>query len=287
MTGLVTDSNSQLPPDLALHHGVTVVPLTVTVDGVAYLEGEELDADDFYARFENAEPAVATSQPSPGRLGRAYRELAERGAREILSVHVGSDVSGTVNAARLAAKASPVPVRVVDSGTASFGVAWCVLEAAEALDAGASAQEAAAAAERTGGAMGNVFVVKALDLARAGGRLRSPAPGAGGGGSIPVLSLRDGFMEVVGRAGEVDEAAELMASWVRAAVPKASTGRLRVGIGLADGGATPLRDALEQHLLGAPEVGQVIRYRIGPSVGAHTGPGTVGAMFYPCPSSAG
>ena len=63
--GIVTDSNSQIPPELAELYGIEVVALTVTLDGVDYAEGVDLDADEFYARFENGTPTVSTSQPSP------------------------------------------------------------------------------------------------------------------------------------------------------------------------------------------------------------------------------
>jgi len=275
MTGLVTDSNAMLPPELARRYQVEVVPLTVTLDGVEYLEGVDLDADAFYERFAGtARPEVSTSQPSPGRFAAAYRATAERGVDEILSVHIGSAVSGTVNSARLGAADAPVPVRVVDTGTASFAVACCVWEAGEALAGGATTEEAAAVAEAVAATVGNVFVVGALDLARAGGRLAPSAAGDDGG--IPVLTLAGGAMTAVGRAAHTEEAADAMAAHVRSS----GTG-LRVGVGVADAGALPLVVALEERLGAAPEVRELIRYRIGPSVGAHTGPGTVGAMFYP------
>ena len=59
---------------------------------------------------------------------------------------------------------------------------------------------------------------------------------------------------------------------------------LRVGMSVADAGTLPLVEALEALLRDAPEVRELIRYRVGPSVGAHTGPGTAGAMFYPSPT---
>ncbi len=273
MIGLVTDSNAQLPPELADRYGVQVVPLTVTVDGVDHAEGEELDADTFWARFQAGVPEVGTSQPSPGRFARAYEAAARGGADRILSVHVGSNVSGTVNAARLAAEAAPVPVRVVDTGVASFAVACCLWEAAEAVAAGASLDEAAAVAESVGARTGNVFVVKGLELARAGGRLAGRAAVARG--SVPVLSLVGSVMEVVGQVGDLDEAVDVMATRVL------STGSaLRVGVGVADVATRPVGDAFERRLTAAPEVREVVRYRVGPSVGAHTGPGTVGAVFY-------
>lgn len=271
---LVTDSNAQLPAALAERYGVTVVPLTVTVDGTPYLEGEELDADAFYARFEGeTTPVVATSQPSPGQFARVYEALAAGGASEILSIHIGSDVSGTCNSARLAAGSSPVPVRLVDTGTASFGIACCVWEAAEVLAAGGSVDDAAAVAAELGPTIGNVFTVRALDLPRAGGRLAAGAAAAPA--AIPILSLVAGEMKVVGQASDVEEAAETMASYALAA---GST--LRIGLGLADTAAAPLWQALEARLAGAPQVEEVVRYRIGPSVGVHTGPGTAGAFFY-------
>lgn len=279
MIRVVTDSNSQIPDELVERYGVTVVPLTVTVDGDDFLEGEELDADAFYTRFEGGgTPTVSTSQPSPGRFGEVYARLAAEGATEILSIHIGAGVSGTLNSARLAADGAPVPVRLVDTGTASFGVACCVWEAAEALAAGASVEDAAVVAEELAVTIGNVFVVRALDLARAGGRLSAGTEAPADG--IPVLSLVGAELKSVGSARDVDEAAEVMADYV----VLAGDG-LRVAVGIADAAAAPLWQALEDRLVAAPQVREVVRYRVGPSVGAHTGPGTAGAFFYPSRST--
>jgi DegV family protein with EDD domain len=274
LIGIVTDSNSQLPPELAARYRVEVVPLSVTVDGRDYLEGVDLDAGEFYARFQSGRPMVSTAQPSPGRFAEAYEAVAAGGATEILSIHIGSSVSGTVNSARLASQVAPVPVRIVDTGTASFAVSLCVWEAAEAIAAGATLEEAAAAAERVGTTVGNVFVVGALDLARAGGRLAGDvgAPST----TIPVLTLAGGLMREVGRCHDLAEAADAMTGFIRA-----GGSSLRVGVGVSDPSTVPLVEALEERLRDAPEVSEVVRYVIGPSVGAHTGPGTVGAMFSP------
>ena len=274
MIRLVTDSNSQIPPALVERYGVEVVPLTVTVDGEAYLEGVDLEAGTFYARFRSGRPIVSTAQPSPGRFAEAYEAAAERGATEILSIHIGASVSGTVNSARLASQISPVPVRIVDTGTASFAVTLCLWEAADAVAAGATLEEAAAAAERVGATVGNVFVLGALDVARAGGRLAGDLDASST--TIPVLTLVGGVMREVDRCASLDEAAGAMAAFVRA-----GGSSLRVGVGVSDPGTLPLVIALEEALRVAPEVSEVVRYVIGPSVGAHTGPGTVGAMFAP------
>ena len=275
MTRIVVDSSSQMPASLVERFGVTVVPLPVTVDGVQHLEGVDLDADDFYARFESGTPTVSTAQPSPGQFAVAYDELVAAGADEILSIHLGSDVSGTVNSARLAAAGVAVPVRVVDTATVSFGVTLCAWAAAEAIEAGATIDEAAAVAERTGPTVGNVFVVRGLELARAGGRLAGgeATPGEG----IPVLAMAGGTMHVVGSAVDLGEAAGLMAAQVLAA----DADGLRVAVGVADAGVAHFWDAVERRLAGSSTVREVVRYRVGPSVGAHTGPGTVGVMYAP------
>lgn len=273
MIGFVTDSNAQLPEELVERYSVEVVPLTVTVDGVPLLEGVDIDADGFYARFESGRPEVSTSQPSLGRFAEAYARAAARGADEILSVHIGSALSGTINAARLAAQSTPVRVRLVDSGTASFAVACCLWEAAEAVRAGASLDEAAGVAEHVGATVDNIFVVGALDRARAGGRL---AHDANAGDAIPVLRLARGVMDTVGVAHDLEEAAELMARSVRS-----SGSALRVGVGVADAATVAVGDALAARLATADEVLEIVRYRVGPSVGVHTGPGTAGACYYP------
>lgn len=274
MIGFCIDSNGQLPPELVARYGVEVVPLRVSIDGRDHREGVDLDADDFYARFAAGSTQVSTAAPSPGEFAAAYQALVERGATEILSVHIGSAISATVGAARIGAELAAVPVRIVDTGHASFAIACALWEAAEAVANGAGLEEAATVAEAVGARCGNVFVVKALELARAGGRLATGADDEEVEG-IPVLSMVQGRMVVIGSVRSTEEAANVMAGHIRA-----SGTQLRVGIGVADAGATPLWQALEDRLVDAPEVLELVRYRIGPSVGAHTGPGTAGSYYY-------
>ncbi len=134
MIGLCVDSNSQMPVVLAARFGVVVVPLTVTLDGVDHLEGVDITDAEFYGAWDDGRtPTISTSQPAPESFSAAYRELVDRGASEILSIHVASAMSGTLNSARLAARSATVPVTLVDSQTASFGISCCVWAAAEAI----------------------------------------------------------------------------------------------------------------------------------------------------------
>jgi DegV family protein with EDD domain len=270
--GLVTDSSSQLPPLLRDRFDVHVVPLTIVVDGKEHDEGVDLDASEFYARLA-AGAEVSTAAPSPGRIRETWEGAVASGATEILSIHIGSNTSATVNAANLATSMSDVPVTVVDTETASFPVACCVWGAGLAIERGATIDEAADAARAVAATVDNVFIVGALDLARRGGRL---AAGADQGEGIPVLAMHGGTMDVVERVHDLDGAADAMARYF----DERSGGRPhRAGVGHA--GAPDLADELAAVLGTRSEATELVRYDVGPSVGAHTGLGTAGCVFFP------
>ncbi|MEZ5168473.1 MAG: glycerol-3-phosphate acyltransferase [Acidimicrobiales bacterium] len=273
--GLVTDSASQIPPELAARLGVEVVPVIVAIDGIEYREGIDLDADAFWNRFSGgALPEVTTSQPPPGAFVETYERLSRAGADEILSVHVGSAHSGTLNSARLAAAEVDVPITLVDTATASFGVACCVWEAATRLAVGATAREAAAHAEAIATTVGTTFVIQALDFARRGGRFDGVLPEEHEG--VVVLGGVGGAIDVLATGRTFDEVCDRMV-----APFLASGGPIRAGVCLADEATLPFTEAIEARLRDAPVEVELVRYRVGPSIAAHTGPGTAGGFWYP------
>lgn len=272
---LVTDSNSQLPQTLIDRFGVSVVPIVVGVDGTDYFEGVDLDADRFYEFFADGPPEVTTSQPSPGTFAQVYRSLADAGATEILSIHVGSVFSGTINSARIGAESVAVPVRLVDSETMSFGISCCLWEAAEALASGADLETAATTAEQVAGRVRSTFVVQALDFAAAGGRWEGRLPPETDGIAVMTAGPGDAF-EMVGAGHSVDELCDLMTAQMH------SDGKpIRAALCIADAAVAPFWQGLESRLADRDDVVDLVRYRVGPSVGAHTGPGTAGGFWYP------
>jgi DegV family protein with EDD domain len=270
--GLVTDSSSQIPAGLRDRFDVDVVSLTVVLDDEPFREGVDLTTAEFYARL-GAGASVTTAAPSPGDFLVAYQSVAEAGAEAIVSVHIGSNTSSTVNAARVAAKSSPVPIEVVDTGTASFAVTCCVWAAGEVIQAGADATAAAHAARSAADQVANVFVMGGLDLARRGGRLDGSI---GDDGGIPVLALADGSIVELGRVRTANDAIDAMVEYLAVTAGGAPQ---RVGVG--DALAPELAEAFAHRLRRRPDVAEVVRYEVGPSVGAHTGPGTLGACFFP------
>ena len=275
MIGLVTDSASQIPAEVAARLGAHVVPITITIDGVDRREGVDLSADEFWAEItDGAIPELATSQPSPGEIAEVYRSVVAAGADEIVSVHVGADVSGTVNAARLAAQLVDVPVHVVDSGTASFGVTACLWHAADVVAAGGSAAEAAAAASAAAPSIGTSFILQGLEFARAGGRFDTALPDDVD--DVIVLAGHGTALDVVGSARDVDTICGLIVEpFVADGLP------VRAAVGLADDATRPLTESVEARLRAHPLVVDLVRYRVGPSIAAHTGPGTAGGFWWP------
>lgn len=264
---LVTDSNAMLPPDLVDHFDVLVVPLTVVVDGVARLE-DEVDLAAFYARLRDGAP-VTTAAPSPGELLDAYQRAVDEGADEVLSVHIGSNQSATVGAAHVASEAIGLPVTIVDTGTASFIEGCCAWRAAEVLTAGGGVGAAATAAQEVAASAASVFTIGEITRALRSGRL-DVLDGSG----VPVFASAGPDMAEIGRATTQAAAVAAMVERVGEAA-----GPLRVGVGHAD--APDDAAALEASLRSLPQVAEVTRYVVGPSVAAHTGAGTFGAVYHP------
>ncbi len=260
---LCTDSSALLPEELAASIDLLVVPVPVTVNGHSFEEGVDLDPDWFYDALAGG-AHTTTSQPNPARFLRAYEEAADGGAEAVLSMHLSAAISGTVAAAQTAAAAAPIPVTVLDTGTTSFGVAVCVLEAARAIEGGASPAAAAARVARLASGIGNVFVAAGAP----GGRI----PSASG---RPVFSFISGTATQIATPASNEEAIAVMTEHI------AAQGRsLAVAIGHAAASAETHAEKLAAVLRRAG-IGEQIRYRVGPSVGTHTGSDSYGAFWWP------
>lgn len=272
MIRLVTDSGSMLPAELRRRFTVDVVPLTVTIDGVLHHEGVDITTAEFYARLA-AGATVTTSAPSPGEFVAAYERAEQHAASGAVSIHTGSNYSATVAAATVANELVPIPVTIVDTGLASFPVALCVWAAGAVLADGADAAAAAAAALATAASTRSVFVVGVPELARRGGRFTTMT-----GKLTPtsVLELGPDGLRVTARVADVEAAIDAMVSHV---ANSAEIDPLRVGVGHAE--RPELAAVLIERLDAVTGVVELVPYEVGPSVGAHTGAGTIGVVYCP------
>jgi DegV family protein with EDD domain len=271
---LVTDSSSQITRLIQQRHDVRVVPLTIIVDGQPFLEGVDLDCETFYKRLA-AGAQVSTSAPSPGDFLKVYEEAKAAGADGILSVHIGSGFSGTLNSAKVAADQSPLEVRLVDTQTTMFGISCCVAAAGRTLDTGGDLAEAEEAAQLAANLTTNIFVVGSPHLLRSGGRGMVYAQETAGD-EVTVWMSGPRGREVIGRVSNATDILDLI---VEQATLVADLRPVLCGIG--DVALRDMGDRLEQALRQVLADSEIERHTLSPSIGAYSGPGSLAVTLAP------
>ncbi|MDJ1130404.1 DegV family protein [Streptomyces iconiensis] len=271
---IVTDSTAYLPPSALRRHGIDAVPLTVVLGDQALEEGTEISARSLETALRERRP-VTTSRPSPAMFARAYRAAAAGGAEGIVSLHLSAEFSGTYDAALLAAKESPVPVRVVDTGVVAMALGFCALAAAESAEAGCSLDEAVAAAEKRAEGTSALFYVDTLDYLRRGGRIGAAQALLGSALAVkPLLELADGR---IGMLEKVRTASRAIARLEEIVVERA--GEAGVDIAVHHLAAADRAELLAERLRErVPGLRELHVSEVGAVIGAHTGPGLLGAV---------
>ena len=169
--GLVTDSTTDLPEDEAIELGMIAVPLTLTLGDEEYLDGVDITLDGFIQRILAGQGVPRSSQPAVADLVQTYRRLLE--CREgVVSVHIAAALSGTVQAARAAAREVDAErIRVIDSCSVSIGAGLLVEAVGEAIASGADLDEVERIAENVKREIRVFGAVASLDFAVRGGRI--------------------------------------------------------------------------------------------------------------------
>lgn len=268
---IVTDSTCDLPPALVQASGITVVPLTVFFDEQPFLDSVEITAEEFYARLAESRALPRTSQPSVELFREAYERCAANGD-DVVSIHLSSKLSGTLNAASVAREeVSPgVHVDLIDSYNVSLGLGLIVLEAAHAANSGAGLAEVVATARR---AMDRVSVhlpVDTLEYLQKGGRIGRARSFLGSVLSIkPILHVEDGevapFERVRTRSKATERIFEIASSMARA----------KTLFVACSGANDEAREMIERLRPVLPHT-DLILGQLGPVVGVYTGPNALG-----------
>jgi len=170
---IVTDSGTDvyLPPEQMSALNIHVVPLTVTLGGKSYRAGVDIQPVEFYHLLAATSDLPLTSQPSAGNFAEIYRKLATTDP-DILSIHMSSGLSGTVNAARAGAALVPeANVTIIDTKTLSAAAGWQVKAAAQAAKAGWSQEQILALIKSIGNASNSLYTLKDLKYLIHGGRI--------------------------------------------------------------------------------------------------------------------
>lgn len=198
---IVTDSTAALPDGYASEHGVTVVPLKVSLDGEYFRDGIDISNDEFYRRLVAGSKAGST-QPSPEEFASAYRAILEKDPEgDIVSIHISSRMSGTLNAALTGRnQLDTIHVRFVDTWNAALGVGFPVMRAVELAETGAPLWQVMAEVEALCLRTHTYFVLDSLAYLERGGRIAKAAAIAASILKIkPVLTYIEGVVDVVDR----------------------------------------------------------------------------------------
>lgn len=271
MIHVVTDSTADLTRGQASELGVTVVPLTVRFGDEQYLDGVDLDSDAFYARLPQARVHPTTSQPTPEQFATVYRSLLEDRGDSVVSIHISSKLSGTLQSAHIACQeVGEERVHLVDSESVSAGVQFLVREALDDIAAGADAATVAARAESRRSKVTIYVLLDTLTYLQRGGRIgRAQALLGSVLGVKPVLTVSDGEVAPQARVRSRRQGVDAIVELLKAKLP------LR-RLAVFHCGAPELLPVVMERLRAELPGVDIQTGQVGPVVGAYTGPGGIG-----------
>jgi len=279
---IVTDSGTDvhLPPEQLAELNIHVIPLVVTLEGKTYREGVDIETEEFYRLLTATESLPSTSQPSSGDFAALYRKLAQEDP-EILSIHISSGLSGTVDSARLGASQVPeANVTIVDTKTLSAAAGWQVEAAARCAKAGWSKEKILQVLERIKNVSDSIYTLSDLKYLIHGGRISHMKGLIASILNIkPIIGVEKvrGTYVQLGQARAFKGAIRGLVDVIAKQYAAGSKLRLQVLHAFNLEGAQLLQEELKQRF----ECVWLPLGNISLVLGAHTGPSMVGVAYAP------
>lgn len=257
----------------------TVLPLTLRFGEEEYLDGVTINARQFYEKLIESDVLPTTSQASPYAYEELFRQAVEAG-HEVVAITLSSGLSGTCQSACIAAEEFGGKVHVVDSKSVSIGAGILAEYALSLVEAGWDAAAIAQALEEQRENIRVVAVLNTLEFLRKGGRIsRSTAVAGELLGIKPVVSLRDGAVEILGKARGSKQGNNYLVKEIEAAGGIDFAKPLLLGYtGLSD-------ELLQKYItdsaaLWEGKIEELPQTVIGSVVGTHAGPGAIAVAFF-------
>jgi DegV family protein with EDD domain len=277
---ILTDSTGFTNQEVSRNLPIFYIPLHVIWGEETFLDNETITNDEFYEKLKTSKVNPTTSQPSPARFREIYTGLIDQGY-DILSIHIASKLSGTIDSAIQARNMLPgANIEIVDSYTTSLALGFQTLAAARLALQGATLKECKIEAERARESTGLFFVLNTLEYLHRGGRI-------GGGAAFmgtllnlkPILEVKNGRVEAVERVRTAAKARTRMVELFSERVGE-SRCPIRIAALYADtrSDAENLMDQSRQHF-GVSDVAETILARVTPVLGVHSGPGALGIAY--------
>jgi DegV family protein with EDD domain len=280
-TAVVLDSTADLPDAQGRHPNWRVVPLYVRFGDETFREYVDISAKEFYRRLRTATEPPRSSQPTPADFAAVYEELQQY--EKILCLMISARLSGTAESARLGAESvRDARVTVIDSGVTSGGTVILADAVQRRLERGTTEEELLEVVERFRRERGLLFTVETLEYLIRGGRLGKAQGLAGQLLSVkPILHFDEGEVAPLKRVrGRAKALAELERLFVEAT---ADTPDLHVGLGHAEAPGDA-EELLQRIRAARPQCSVDVVTTLGPVIGTHGGPGTLGLFWFHDPS---
>ena len=177
--GIVTDSTSDLPPQILKKYQIESIPAIVVNGGEQFRDSVDLSRKEYYQRLPDINPPPTTASPAPGTYEETYRDIFDKGADHIISIHAASDLSAIHDTAKLVSKGFGSNVTVVDSQQLSLGLGFQVLEAIKAAKKGLEIPEIIARIENIRGRLQVHAMLDTMEQLKRSGRVSWAQAGFG------------------------------------------------------------------------------------------------------------
>ena len=268
---VVTDSTADLPPEWAGRYAIEVVPLKVLFGNETYRDRVDLTDEQFFAKLGESTRLPTTSAPSPGEFAEVYERLA-KDCEGVISIHIGSNLSGTAEAARVGAQSvEGFPVHVVDSRSTTMTIAFLCRIAAEA----ASLEDAVREVEARVPKLRIIALLDTLRYVEMGGRVSRAQAMIGGILDMkPILLVKDGQITSLDRVRTRSRAIPRMIELLREDGPLEHVAVMHAQ---APEDAARIVAEIEPDL--KREGVDVVTGQIGCVLGTHTGPRALGFAY--------
>lgn len=273
---IVTDGACSLTPAQGEQFGIHIAPVYVAFGEKTYRAGIDLDNEEFYRFLSASKKLPTTAQPTAADFVNIYNQLAEE-AEEIITIVISHHMSATIQSAEMARNLfDKVPVHIVDSETVSLGLGMMAIAAARAAEQGQDAQAVLNLVESIKQKMNVIFTVNTLEYLYKGGRIGGATAFLGTALDIkPILYIKNGRIEPLERQRTRKRSVSRLL-----ALMEQSVGKQPVHVAILHGNASEEARQLKQSIQSQFNCVELISSDMGPVIGVHAGPGTLGLVFY-------
>ncbi len=276
----VTDSTAYIPEELVAEYSITVLPQILIWDGETYLDGVDIQPNEFYRRLSTAKTMPTTSQVSIATMKETFEKLLDEGYQEVLGIFISSKLSGTLQSAFQARDMLPESaagrIHIMDSFSTSMGLGFQVLAAARAAADGHLLTQCITAADHVRKNHGVYFAVETLEFLHRGGRIGGASRLLGTMLNLkPVLAILDGRVDAVEKVRTKKRAVARVVDIVAEKTAGHKNVRLAALHSNAEAEAQALRQTISERLQPA----EMLLTSVSPVIGAHIGPGVVGIAY--------